>query len=835
MKRDSLLIILLLFISFTASWAQTEIKGRITDARTNEPLPFANIIFTGTSIGVTSNFEGYFQLVSSEAYDSVSVSYLGYKKQTLPVRPGRSQTIEVKMFEDAETLREVVVRPGKKKWENPAHPIIQKVLDNKSTNNKTNLTAYEYEAYNKIELSLQRLPEEASKRKIMQQVQAVFDSIHQYKTEDGEALLPLFLSESISRFYYRTKPQLRKEHIMHTSLKGFGVEDGTFLSQLVGSSFQEYNFYENWLNILEKEFVSPVADGWKLYYEYNLQDSLMMDGELTYKIGVAPRREEDLAFYGTIWITKKDYALKQLDLQVLPKANLNFVHKITISQQLNKTTAGSWLPLKTRVMMDVRKPGQRGSGIVAKFYTSLKDPVVNMPKDPEFYANPLTVEIKAAQANEDFWSLNRHDSLSYEEQKVAQMIDSANKIPSVKRSITLLKILATGYFKITPALEVGPFPNFYIYNNIEGHRIGFGARTTTAFSTDYRLSGFGAYGTGDNRFKYSAQAERIFSRSTWTSARVYHSSDLEQVGLETDKMDGTNYIFYASSRWGNLQLPYRYQRSGLQLQTDLIRGTTVSLSYNHRYFSPIYPFSYRPADDAQSVASDFSTSEVQLETRFAKGETYLINDFERIPSSMQNWPVVTLRYAYGIPDMLGSDFEYHRLSLHATQRVKMAFLGVSRYTIEGGKYFGILPYPLLRVHLGNQSPFYTTAAYNLMELAEFASDTYASFRYIHYFEGFLLNRVPLIRKLKWRAIAHSNVLWGNLSQENQQIIATVEDPTDNGYRPPRSLGSTPYIEVGYGIENIFKFFRVDAIHRLTYLDTPNVRRFGVKISMTLVL
>ena len=830
------LFLTVLFSLFTcvSVLAQTAVKGRITDAKTKEPLPFANIIFTATTVGTTSDFEGHYQLSGDDTHKSITVSYMGYKKQTVAIRPGQMQVINIQLEEDAENLREVVITPGKKKFLNPAYPIIEKALDNKSRNNKNSLNAYEYEAYSKVELSLQRLPEEATKRKIMQQVQTVYDSIHRYTSDEGESLMPIFLSESISRYYYRTKPQLKREHIMHTNLRGFGVEDGSFISQLVGTSFQEYNFYENWLTILEKEFVSPLADGWKLYYEYELQDSLQVDGELCYKIGVAPRRAQDLAFYGTIWITKKDWALKQLDLQVRPEANLNFVHKITISQQLVPTAAGPWLPAKTRVMMDVRRPGTKGSGIVAKLYSSFKDPLVDQPHDPKFYEQALTVEAKAAQTPKDFWNSHRHDSLSYEEQKVAFMIDSANQLPAVRRTIGFIKALGSGHIKLSQSLELGPFPVFYTYNELEKHRIGLGFRTTTHFSPKYRLSAFGAYGTGDNRFKYNFRAEQILSRKNWTLLTLQHSNDLQQVGMDPDGFYDSNQLFYASSRWGRMIMPYRYQQSIASLQTDLARGVTARLSLNHQYFDADYPFAYRSGDQPASFHSKFSTAEVMLETRLSRRESYLLADFMRVSSGTNNWPVLTLRYAYGVPELLSSDFEYHRIGLQVTQLVKMAFLGVSRYTIDAGKYYGVLPYPILKVHLGNESFFFTSAAYSLMNIAEFASDTYASVRYTHYFEGFLLNRIPLIRKLKWRALAHSSALWGNLSQENQALVAAPE-PGINGYIMPRSLGSMPYVEVGYGIENIFKFFRVDAFHRLTYLENTGARKFGVKVSMMFAL
>jgi hypothetical protein len=415
-----------------------------------------------------------------------------------------------------------------------------------------------------------------------------------------------------------------------------------------------------------------------------------------------------------------------------------------------------------------------------------------------------------------------------------QMIDSANQLPSIRRTIGLLKIIGTGYIKVGSKLELGPYPLFYTANDVEGHRLGAGLRTTTAFSPTYRLSGFMAYGTSDNRLKYSAMAEQILNRSSWTLLRLYHSADLEQVGLNADELSQSNYMFYASSRWGPLFLPYHYQRTGLRLQSDIARGIQARLSVNHRYYSPAFAFGYRRSDDVTAFPSTFSTTEISVETRLSRGETFLINDFDRLSTGTRGWPILTLGYAYGIPRLLGADFEYHQLKLHATQRVKMAFLGVSRYTLEGGKYFGALPYPLLEVHLGNESPFYTSAAYGLMNMAEFASDAYASLRYIHYFEGFLLNNVPLIKKLKWRAIGHSSLLWGNLSEANRQLVTPL-NPEAADFVQPRSLGKVPYVEVGYGIENILRFFRVDAFHRLTYLDGPDTRRFGLKVSMTVVL
>ena len=165
----------------------------------------------------------------------------------------------------------------------------------------------------------------------------------------------------------------------------------------------------------------------------------------------------------------------------------------------------------------------------------------------------------------------------------------------------------------------------------------------------------------------------------------------------------------------------------------------------------------------------------------------------------------------------------------------MGLFGVSRYEVDAGKVFGEVPYPILKIHLGNETLFYTTAAFNTMNFNEFASDQYVSLRYRHSFEGFLLNRIPLMKKLKWRAVANGNLLFGSVRNENVLNVPSL-DPAGN---PLESFGrldpTKPYLELGYGIENIFKFFRVDFFHRMTYLDAPEARPFVVKVSAQIIL
>ncbi|MEM6380075.1 MAG: DUF5686 family protein, partial [Bacteroidota bacterium] len=364
-----LLTLLLTIASFAALAQQTIVTGKVTEAGTGAPVPFANVVFTGTTDGAIADFDGNFLAKTNQQVDSIEVRYVGYITKTKPLIKGESQSINFQLEEDVLTLQEVVVTPG----ENPAWTVMRNVVKNKKSNDKRKLEAYEYESYTRTEFDIDNISKKFAKRKFMREAASVLDSIERIAGEDGKPILPVFISEAISRVYYKRNPAAKHEHMIKTRVSGVGITDGSLTSQLIGSSFQEYNFYQNWLNITSKEFISPIADGWKLVYEYELIDSLFIGDDYCYKLEFNPKQEKDLAFYGTMWITKEDYALKQIDATIDGSANVNFIEKIKIQQELAKTDVGAWLPAKNRVIIDIKPVSESTAGFIAKFYVSNKD------------------------------------------------------------------------------------------------------------------------------------------------------------------------------------------------------------------------------------------------------------------------------------------------------------------------------------------------------------------------------------------------------------------------------------------------------------------------------
>ncbi|CAN5620488.1 DUF5686 family protein [soil metagenome] len=802
---------------------ETIVQGKVTDAGSGDPIPFVNVIFKGTGIGGTTDFDGKFRIKTSKPVDSIFVSYIGYKSKSRPIKKG-TQTVNIQLEEDVTHLQEVVVKSG----ENPAFEILRNVVKNKDRNDKRSLAAYEYDTYTKTEVDVDNISEKFRQKKIMKKIAAVLDSIDRVVGEDGKAILPLFITEGLSKFYYRNYPEIRSEQIIKTKISGVGLDDGSMVTQLVGSTFQEYNFYQNWISIINKNFVSPIADGWRLYYDYDLLDSLYVGEDFCYRMDFYPKSPLELAFTGSMWITKEGYAIKQIDASVGKEANVNFIDKIRIQQELARTSQAPWLPVKNRVLINIGELSKNSAGLLAKFYTSNKNFVINKPHDAKFYDKPIKVAEDAQQVeSEVYWDSLRHEPLSATEKSVYQMIDTLKNIPVVKTYTEIFKAVVDGYYSLGE-VEVGPYVRTFAYNTLEGVRIQGGFKTNMRFSKKMAYAGSLAYGFQDTRVKFSASAQRILSRDRWTVATLRFRQDVVRLGVDEEAL-ANNPLFLAASRWGQFRRAYYYNELYASLQREWFRGFSQKMAFRYWDFDPTYPFGFlkNPVGVDDQVYKNFRTSEIQIEARYARDETFLQNGNERLSLGLKKWPAFTFRYTHGIPGIFGSDYSYDKLRLNIDKRLRFGPLGVGIVSLSGEYIYNRLPYPLLTVHLGNQSPIYSQFTYNLMNFGEFVSDKSVSLRYRHFFEGLIVNRIPLLNKLKWRLVGTANIIYGDLRKSNRILIAVYTPRGDPALRTGFFRNSVPYVELGYGVENIFKFFRVDFVHRITYLNNPEARKFGV--------
>ncbi len=835
---QSRILLFLLFFAWLnfSGFAQTIIvKGKVTDAENGDPIPFANLLVKGTRIGTVCDFDGNYTLRITGNHDSLSAIYIGYRMRTKKLPPAGG-ILNFQLGEAGIQLSEVVIKPG----ENPAWPILRKVIEHKQFNDKRGLISYEYEAYNKLEVDIDKLSDKFKKKKIIRKIQNVLDSMGKVAGEDGKPILPFFISETISKYYYNKSPNLRKEQIERTKISGIGVNEGEFVSQIIGSSFQEYNFYENWLRILGKEFVSPIADGWKMYYEYLLEDSNFVNGDWIYRIEVTPKRPQDLAFRGSIWINRSDYALVRLDLVVNKEANLNFIDKIKFQQELTRSAAGAYLPLKNRITVDIANLNKNWAGMIAKSYTSAKNIIVNRPMDESFFQKTIEVMDDYRKTDDNYWETHRHDTLSLTEKNIFRMIDTVKKIPIVKTYVEIVNIVVNGHKRIGN-IDYGPYLLTYGWNNVEGNRFRLGFRTNPDWSRSYLLSGYLAYGTRDELFKYALNADWIMSRNRWTVLGVGYSYDLEQLALMDNSLVNNN-LFAAFTRIGPIDRtrPFYSQRYFMNLEREVKKGFRINLRASHWSFDPnlaSYNFAYylNPQEVADGgvpvLKSRFETTEFTGELRWGKDEVMVENRNKRVSVGAKRWPILTFRYTRGVKGILSSDLNYDKFQFSAVQFLRCGILGTGKISLVAGLTPSTVPYPILKAHLGNQTIFMNMSAFNMMQFFEFVSDRFVSVNYQHNFEGLGLNSIPLVSKLKLRFVALGNVLMGQVSDRNINLIPSKlsDGRTTAGFTSLRP--DLPYAEVGYGVENIFRLFRIDFMHRLTYLSNQGARNFGVKLNV----
>ncbi|MBN8821899.1 MULTISPECIES: DUF5686 and carboxypeptidase-like regulatory domain-containing protein [unclassified Spirosoma] len=831
--------------------AQTNftVTGLVTDSHTGEPIPFASVSLVGRRVGTLTDEKGRYTLVAKLLTDSMAVSSMGYKTLRLAINPERaSQAVDFKLQSAGTALQEVTVKAG----ENPAWRVLRQVRKNRTLNDRKRLAAYEYDSYVKTEIALSHVSDRMRRNPLIKRINQAMSQHDSIMDDEGHKLLPLLASESVSRYYFRTAPERKREDIRKTRIKGVAVDDAGLSSQLLGgTNLVSQNFYDNYIPILGKDFASPIGDNWKNWYEFFLADTTQIGDHICYEIQFDPKRPEDLVFTGKAWIDTTTFALCQIETKIGNAANLNYVRSLTIEQELESTTdstagaAGTagWLPVSIRLSANLTGVGKQSLGLRAQVTLRNSNIVVNRPRQPSFYEQAIEPSDTVATQNEAFWSsvqknLAGSDSLNKEDQKTRDMIDKLRAVPAVKKAEAVGQILVTGFYKLG-GVDLGPYPYLFAINSVEGLRTRVGFRTNEQFSRNWILRGYLAYGTLDNKFKYGAEIDYLFSRQHWTVAGARISYDLERLGL-TPELIGGNRMFYALSRFGRYRGGYESYQKEFFFKTEPVKGILLTAMVGTRTFNPLFPFHYRlnPELGEQSqLRSDIDDAYWSIEARLARKEKYIMDGNERLTLGTKRAPVLTIRYTRGLKS-LGGEYNYHRLTLRAQQSLRVGPLGRMTYLLSAGYTPNVMPAPMLFPHIGNPTPLLTTNTFNRMQFYEFVSDRFVAVHIQHRFEGLLFNRLPGIRKFNWRLIANVDALWGSLSDENQAVAS--RKPLPDGIRPIYFGAldkAIPYMEVGYGIDNIFKLIRIQAIHRLNYLDDgPNgipLNSFALKASATI--
>ncbi len=816
-SREILFLICLIFLSAISAVAQnTKVTGRVTDALTGEPVPFANVAFKGTSVGAVTDIDGYYSIDSKTASDSLTASYIGYIPVTLGISKGKAQTVNFLLKVSKVQLMEVEIKAG----ENPAIILLRKIIDNKDQNDKREFDSYHYETYNKMEFDLTDIPPDFKEKKLIKPFAFIFDNVDSTVT-NSKPFLPFFITESLSDVYYRQTPRARKEVIKASKISG--LENET-ITQFLGDMYQNVDIYANYMDIFGKSFVSPISNVGTVFYEYYLLDSTFIENQWCYKLKFKPKRKQELTFTGECWVHDTTFAIRKIDMRIAQDANINFVEDLAVVKEYERIENKYWMLTKELLVVDFAA-AKDGIGFIGRKSTSYKDININKPiPDEVFYGSEdIKVLDEATLKPDDFWNEARHDSLSDREKKIYHMVDTIKTLPAFKTYVDIITLFITGY-KQFGKVEVGPYFTLLSYNAIEGYRIRLGGRTSNEFSDRLRLEGYVAYGTRDETIKYMGGFRYYLNTRPREAIGAMYKNDVQQLGQSENAFQDDNILASLFRRLPSLKLTSTEYLT-TYYEKEWVSGYSHRLSFSHGFFQPLgsLDYSYYTDEEKTAVRNRLNVTEISIRTRFAYREKFVEGKSGRI-SLGSDYPVVQLIFRQGLKGVLNSDFSYQKLQAKIDDDIKVPPFGHTYYAIEAGKTWGTVPYPLLDVHVGNESYFYDYLAFNMMNYYEFVSDQFVSFHIIHHFDGFFLNRIPLMRKLKWRELVSMRAVAGSMRQENLDILVNPND---------FYALAKPYYEAGFGIENILKIIRLDFLYRLSFLDNPNVSKFGIRGSLQL--
>jgi len=818
-KLFSALLLLLTAVAF----AQTKVSGIVVDD-TNQPVPYANVVFKNSNEGIVTNEDGRFYIESQKNYTAILVSFIGFDTKEVPLPKSVNYNFKVVLAE-GQQLKEVVVYSGKtSKKKNPALDILRKIWERKRKNGLYMFDQYQMEKYEKVEFDMNSIDSAFMKNKIFKGMEFIFKQVDTSKIT-GKTYLPIFINEALSNVYGDNVEKKVKEILQANRNSGFNTNQQ--IIAFIKDLYAEYDIYDNYLTFFDKGFTSPLSRTGIDVYNYRLTDSAFIDKKWCYNIVFYPRRKNELTFKGDFWVNDTTWAIKNINMAVTKSANINWVKDIYIEQEFEVLNDSVFLLTKDYMMSDFAlSKREKSKGVYGKRTTFFRNHEFNKPKPKEFYKEEVNyVDNSVYLKDEEFWEENRFEKLSKDERGVYKMLDTLKTVRKFQRLYNLVAILGSGYIEFDRLnFDYGPIFSTIGYNEVEGYRIRAGGRTYFGPNDQWRLQGYTAYGFKDNKFKYGLSGKWMIDRKTRLILSGGNRRDVEQIGASlTTTNDVMGRSFASSSLFssGNNGKLTNINLTTFGFEIEPVKNLTVGTQFSYRTLesaSPTFSLDYFTNAARTTTRGDVKQFEAAIQVDYTPRRKTIGFGVER--SIVDNpFPRFFVNFASGYKGIADSDFDYQRLQLYYKQPVLIGAIGRSNFIVELGKTFGTVPLGLMSIVPGNQTYFTIENTFSNLNFYEFVADQYGTFQWEHNFQGKLFARVPLLRKLNWREIVGVKGVYGNVSDENRAINASGLI-----YRAPED----GYWEYSAGIANIFKVFRIDFSWRGSYLDLPDAQKFAVK-------
>ncbi len=821
MKRSDYLLktiglLCCLFVTCSSLWSQHRgnIHGKVMNDFTKEPVPFASIFWKKAGNGAITDSAGNFTVrLSHHTEDTLVVSYVGFSNLLRPIiNTTRDTSGLVLVLHQLKMGNTVEVRSkfnkGLRWW--------KFIVAHKIKNNPYKYQTYSYELYNKMELDLNNVDRHRfADRKLLKPFAFILDNID--TVSEQTPFLPIYLTESLSDYYYSTNPHRVREEIK--AAKTDGIKNESML-QFVGGMNVKINVYEDYANALGKEFISPLSAVGDKYYNYKGADTQYIAGQRYLHLFFTPKRAGENTFSGDCWIHGGNWGIYRINLNISATANINFVNRLSIIQEFTLSPDSTWMFAKDKLVVDFSPLGKEKISFIGRKTATYRNVRVNEPDiTTRLAANAQKEEVVIDETAKDkdraYWEMQRHEELSLNERNIYHMMDTIKTVPAFIKYTNALTFLLDGHKKLG-AVEIGPWYKWVSGNQLERIRLRFDLGTTAEFSKYLRLHGYLAYGFRDNRFKGKFDVTYRLPNSSGITLFGSYTHDLDNGRTRYNDEDiTTDNIFSQLIRRPNVRQKFLgVYEVKFAVTKEWKNKLSVQPFFTRTDYETFTPLPQKRLLLTHPQQENIVSSELGLKFRYAPGERS-ITRHRKVMKLKSNEPVFEVRAALGVSDLLQSNYQYQRVGANITQSTRIPGWGKISYMAYGGKIFTneSLPFMLLEMHPGNEVYYYSKQSFNLMNRFEYVSDVYAGMNVEHNFEKKLLNLLPFMRKSNMRQFWNAKTVWGDLSVVSKRL--NIPD----FYREYRfrSLRGGFYTELGTGIENIFKVLRIDAVWRFAPL------------------
>ena len=856
MKVIKCLILHILLLLCVNAHAQQQfyISGAVTDEETGDSISFASIMYKGHNLTTVANAFGQYSIERHEGWN-ITVSAVGYKTRIIPINSRTRKRLNIALKPDKQQLAEVTVKSKRSRYsrkDNPAVELMRRVVAAKKKTDLSNNDFYRYNKYEKLTLALNDLTPEQLESSLFKKKPWLLNQV-EVSPYTNKLVLPISVDETVSQKFYRKSPHDEKNIIQGQTSTGINdyFQTGDVLNVVVKDVFTNVDLYQDDIRILQRPFTSPMSEKGIGFYRYYIEDTLAIGQDSCIHLAFVPNNMQDMGFRGDLYILKDSTLhLRRCQLSIPKQSNVNFVKSLQVLQEYEKLSDGQWVLTTDDMITELELFEFINAGAIVTRVTRYSDYDFSEVPKKIFHGQKKEVfEADAQMRDKKFWDQYRQVELTRSENSMDKFMENIENTKGFKYVIYGLKTIVENSMETGNPnyVDLCPINTLLTRNYVDGWRTRLSAKTTANLNKHLFLSGYYAHGWGSHRnyydaeMTYSLNAKKYlpheFPRRTITIQASQDICSPSDRFMESDK----DNIFVAI-KWAetNKMMSYSRQKVSFEYETD--GGLKAIISGKTEENEAFGAMNYQTLDKPFVAISDktgngeyLRTTEASVYLRYAPGETYINRKNHRRVINLDA-PVFSLSHTMGFNGVLGGDYNFHLTEAHIFKRFWLNSWGKFDVDLKGGIEWNQVPYPLLIMPAANSSFIIQKNTFSLINTMEFINDRYASLMLSWDLNGKILNRIPLAKKLYWREYLGLRMLWGDLSDKNNPYLPENAGNPRLMYFPEGSNimnPNRPYMEMVVGIHNIFKFFRVEYVKRLTYKDLPSAPHWGMRYGVSL--